>query len=282
LSDRPAPTLAARLRQLTLVLGNRLETELLLAHVLGVERSWLYAHGEAPLTPAQQSALDELATRRLDGEPMAYLLGFREFYGREFRVTPAVLIPRPETELLVDAGLEILGSDDTSVLDVGTGSGCIALTLAAERPDWQVTAVDLSSAALAVCRDNAARLNLARVELLHGDLLKPVQGRRFDAILSNPPYVAAGDSHLDQGDLRFEPDMALSADDEGLSVIRRLVQQAPRHLHAGGCLLIEHGYDQAAQVRALLDQQGFIGIESRCDLAGIERITLGRLAHPRG
>lgn len=263
-------------RQVAAQLESRLEAELLLAHVLGVERSWLYAHGETPLTAEQAVALGELAARRQAGVPIAYLLGYREFFGRNFLVTPAVLIPRPETELLVETALEKLTPSQTSVIDIGTGSGCIGLTLAAERPHWQVTAVDLSPAALEVSRQNAALLGLSEAELLLGDLFGPVRDRRFSAILSNPPYVAVGDPHLAQGDLRFEPEIALSAAGDGFEIIRRLVQQAPQHLHDGGWLLIEHGYDQGSRVRECFAEAGFAEIESRRDLGDIERITLGR------
>lgn len=258
-------------------LASRLEAELLLAHVLQVERSWLYAHGEVELTDAQQSSFLALADRRQHGEPMAYLLGHREFYGRRFLVNPAVLIPRPETELLVETTLEKLKLPAAAVIDVGTGSGCIALSLAAERPGWRVSAVDLSAEALAVCRRNAELLQLPRVELLQGDLLAPIADRRFDAVVSNPPYVAAGDPHLARGDLRFEPDLALSAGSHGLVVIRRLLEQAMHCLQPGGWLLIEHGYDQASTLRQLFADAGFGSIATRRDLAGIERVTLGCL-----
>lgn len=277
MSDTPPPSvpeLSATLRSLGIRLDNRLEAELLICKVLGVERAWLYAHGEEPLSAKARQELEALAARRLGGEPMAYLLGQREFYGREFVVSPSVLIPRPETELLVETALEKLGSR-AAVLDVGTGSGCIALTLAAERPNWQVTATDLSAAALAIARENAMRLELSQVELLHGDLFAPVAGRQFDAILSNPPYVAEGDPHLARGDLRFEPAMALSTGNSGLAIIKGLIQGAAAHLHPGGWLLIEHGYDQASPIRALFAKAGFDQIETRLDLAQIERLTLG-------
>lgn len=255
-------------------LDNRLEAELLICEVLGVERAWLYAHAEQPLSAEARQELEALAARRIGGEPIAYILGQREFFGREFAVCPSVLIPRPETELLVETALEKLGPR-AAVLDVGTGSGCIALTLAAERPGWHVTASDLSAAALAVARENALRLQLSDVELLHGDLFAPVAGRRFDAILSNPPYVAEGDPHLSRGDLRFEPAMALSTGKSGLAIIEGLIQGAGTHLHPGGWLLIEHGYDQARPIRALFASTGFDQIETRRDLGQIERLTLG-------
>lgn len=257
-------------------LDSRLEAELLICKALGVGRSWVYAHGEATLTAEQQSRLEGWVRARERGEPIAYLLGYREFYGRPFVVSPAVLIPRPETELLVDCVLGQLHSGRADIADVGAGSGCIALTLAAERPDWHVVATDLSDQALAVCQDNAVRLGLDRVERARGDLLAAVPGRRFDAIVSNPPYVAEEDPHLNCGDLRFEPALALASGPDGLTIIRRLVRQAPQHLKTRGWLFIEHGYDQAQSVRQLLSDAGFIEIASRQDLAGIERVTFGQ------
>ncbi len=272
----PAATAVTELvRQAGGQLGNRLEAELLLAHALDVERAWLYAHGEAKPSQAQRVRFQALIERRRHGEPLAYMLGYREFYGRPFKVNQAVLIPRPETELLVDTALEIVRHPEATIVDVGTGSGCIALTLAAERPRWRVAAVDVSANALAVCRRNAELLQRPRVEMLQGDLLAPVAERRFHAIVSNPPYVAAGDPHLAQGDLRFEPDVALSAGDHGLGVIRRLIEQARHLLWPGGWLLIEHGYDQALPIQQLFAGAGFEQLSTRKDLADIERVTLG-------
>ena len=276
----PAPPdrISDLLRQAGSCLGHRLEAELLLAHVVGVDRGWLYAHGEELLAPDQCSTFESLVARRISGEPIAYLTGKREFYGRDFTVTPAVLVPRPETELLVELALERLRLEAAELLDVGTGSGCIALTLAAERPRWQVTASDVSPAALEVCRINAGHLGLHQVRLLEGDLLSPVAGQVFDAILSNPPYIAAGDPHLARGDLRFEPGTALSAGADGLDLIRRLVGQAPGHLRPGGWLFIEHGYHQGLALRQLLLAAGFGAVSTHPDLAGIDRVTLGRLS----
>lgn len=249
----------------------------MLSHVLQVDRSWLYAHADATADETQSALFQRLAERRRDGEPLAYLIGQREFYGRRFVVNPAVLIPRPETELVVETALQMISKADASVIDVGTGSGCIALTLAAEKPQWRVSAADLSRDALTVCRENAARLELHDVEILHGDLLAPVAARRFDAVVSNPPYVAVGDPHLGQGDLRFEPDLALSAELDGYAVIQRLVGQAANCLHPGGWLIIEHGYDQAEGVQRLFAAAGFTNVSARKDLAGIDRVTLGAL-----
>ena len=219
--------------------------------------------------------------------PVAYLTGRREFWSREFVVTPDVLSPRPETEILVEAALKKCQtlfpaaekvSDTFSVLDLGTGSGAIAITLALERPDARVTAVDTSASALDVARGNAAALG-ANVELVHGAWYAPVAGRRFDLIVSNPPYVAANDAHLGQGDLRFEPAGALTdGSADGLDSIRAIVAGARDHLNPGGRLLLEHGHDQAAAVAALLREAGFASIVSIPDLAGIPRVAGGKLA----
>ena len=257
------------------VLGSRLEAELLLAHLLGRDRVWLYAHGDESCPSAIEVQLHELVDRRKAGEPIAYLIGYREFYGREFRLTADVLIPRPETELLIEQALSLNLSNQAEVLDIGTGSGCIGITLSLERPQWQVTATDLSAEALAVAESNRIRLKADGLQLLHGSLLRPLKGRRFDLIVSNPPYVAANDPHLEQGDLRFEPRIALSAQNNGLQLIDKIIRQSPEHLHAGGWLILEHGFDQAELVRASLSQAGFSQVQSRRDLAGIERISFG-------
>lgn len=272
----------------------RLEAQLLLAHALKVDRVWLIAHDTDPLTPAQLDACNALIARRLVGEPIAYLLGEREFYGRRFQVTPAVLIPRPETELLVDLALERLPADAPArVLDLGTGSGCLALTLALERPLAQVTAVDASADALAVARENAHHLQVANVALIESDWFAVLEGgagcnppgrmnpapqrRAFDLIVANPPYVAAADPHLAQGDVRFEPLSALAAGADGLDDLRRIIAAAPAHLAPGGGLLLEHGWDQGEAVPALLYAAGFIDVECVPDLAGQPRVSLGRM-----
>jgi release factor glutamine methyltransferase len=253
----------------------RLEARVLASHVLGVETVWLLAHDTDLLPDTKAAAFETLLTRRLAGEPVAYLLGEREFYGRPFRVTPATLIPRPETEHLVDAALA-RGPATARVLDIGTGSGCIAITLKLERPDWQVIAIDLSADALTVARDNATRLG-ADITWLPSNLFSALAGRTFDLIVSNPPYIAEADPHLGQGDVRFEPRSALTSGDDGLDAIRTIVKQAPAHLSVGGWLLLEHGWEQGEAVGRLLAEAGFEAIFLDRDLAGQTRVSGGKL-----
>jgi len=255
----------------------RLEAQILFAHALGVNRAWLIGHDRDALTPAQSNAVDSLLKRRLAGEPVAYLLGEREFYGRPFQVTPDVLIPRPDTELLVELALARLPPGATlNVLDIGVGSGAVAISLALERPRCRVTGVDLSAGALRVAEANANALH-AGVELLASDVFGALGKRRFHLIVSNPPYIAAADPHLQQGDLRFEPLQALASGTDGLDLIRRLIATAPAHLEAGGWLLLEHGWDQASAVRSLLSAADFDEVFSATDLAGHERVTGGKV-----
>lgn len=249
------------------------EAKLLLRYVLAASAAELAAHPERELSESQSSRYAALVLRRAEGEPIAYLVGVREFYGRDFRVTPAVLIPRPETELLVEAAIAKVSRRGTPrILDLGAGSGCVAITLALEL-GCEVTAVDVSADALAVARDNAARLG-ARVRFFESDWFASVEGE-FDVIVGNPPYVAEGDPHLAEGDLRFEPMMALACGPDGLSALRRILADARRHLAPGGWLLLEHGYDQAEAMRQLLVDAGFQLTEQHRDLAGIVRISGG-------
>ncbi|HET9700228.1 MAG TPA: peptide chain release factor N(5)-glutamine methyltransferase, partial [Burkholderiales bacterium] len=264
----------------------RIEARSLLSYLLGRDRSWLAAHGRDPLPPADEAAFEALLARRRAGEPVAYITGWREFYGLDFQVTPAVLIPRPETELLVDLALERLPAHELRrVLDLGTGSGCVAIAIAAHRPLAEVTAVDASEAALAVARENASRLlpqsrRDAAISFQRSDWFSALKHERFDLIVSNPPYVAEGDPHLEQGDLPFEPRSALAAGADGLDGIRHIVSEAPAHLDAGGWLLFEHGYDQAAACRNLLRVAGLQETGSFRDLAGIERVSGARRLTP--
>lgn len=270
----------------------RIEVQMLLQRVLKVARAYLYAHPERVLTGAEQGDYQALLQRRLKGEPIAYILGEREFFGLNFRVTSSTLIPRPDTELLVELALERLPSAGTTgsstkpaggqgrgrVLDMGTGSGAIALAIAHQRADAEIWACDASSAALAVAHENARRLAVANVRFVESNWFSALNGQRFDIIVSNPPYIAAADPHLKRGDVRFEPLSALASGADGLDDIRHIVAQAGTHLEAGGWLLLEHGYDQAAQVRELLRQSGFSGVFSARDLSGIERCSGGRRA----
>jgi release factor glutamine methyltransferase len=257
---------------------DRLDARLLVEQVAGCTHADLLAHPLRLLAADRLACLDALVRRRAAGEPLAYLLRSAGFYGREFLVTPAVLIPRPETELLVELAMPILQSVPApQLVDLGTGSGVLAVTLKCLLPRATVTAVDLSPAALEVARVNACR-HRAAVSFLSGDWYAPLAGQRFDLIVANPPYVAAGDPHLRRNGLPFEPQMALTdgvVDGDGLACIRVIVGGAAAHLLPGGGLLIEHGYDQAVAVRALLAAEGFSGVASWSDLAGIERVSGG-------
>ncbi len=253
------------------------EARALLAAALGVRRELLVAHPEHAVPDDAGERLAQLTERRRAGEPLAYLLGVREFYGREFAVGPAVLIPRPETELLVELALHrVARAAAPHILDLGTGSGCIAITLALELPHAAVTAVERSAEALHLAHHNAQRLG-AQVEFLQGDWYAPLAAeRRFDAVVANPPYVAAGDPHLKEGDLRFEPALALTDGSDGLACLRAVATGAPAHLAAAGWLGVEHGYNQGAAARELFAAAGFQDIATVRDAAGIERVTHGR------
>jgi release factor glutamine methyltransferase len=253
------------------------EAKILLGHVLHRDRAWLAAHGDEPMTAREAKAFDVLARRRRDGEPVAYLTGRREFYGLDLEVTPDVLIPRPETELLVELALvRIDANEHAEVLDLGSGSGAIALAIASERPHSAVLGVDVSVMAVELARRNASRLNLGNVTFIASDWFSAVPQKRYNAIVANPPYVAAGDTHLSEGDLRFEPPAALGAGADGLTAIRAIIAGAAAYLSPRAWLLIEHGYDQADAVQAMLRDAQFSDVQSRRDLAGIPRIALGR------
>jgi release factor glutamine methyltransferase len=252
-----------------------LENRILLCHATGLSRVQLITRAEQPLAPDEAARLHTMVQRRLAGEPIAYIVGKREFFGLDFSVSEAVLIPRPDTELIVELALERLPPQGR-LLDMGTGSGAIAVSIAHTRPDAQVTALDVSEAALAVAGRNALD-NGARVRFLQSDWFGALgPDDQFELIASNPPYIAAGDEHLAQGDLRFEPTGALTDHADGLSALRIIVDGSPAHLVPGGWLLMEHGYDQAAQVRALLDGAGYAEVQSWRDIAGIERVSGGR------
>lgn len=253
------------------------EAELLLMHVLGRGHAWLYAHGDAPLAAADAGRFDELVARREAGEPVAYLTGRRGFWSLDLQVGPATLIPRPETERLVELALERLPPDTAGrVADLGTGSGAIALAIASERPRARVVATDASAGALEVARANARALGLANVEFRHGDWFAPLAGECFHLVASNPPYIADGDPHLARGDLRHEPARALASGPDGLDDIRAITATAAAYLEPRGWLLLEHGHDQGEAVRALLQEAGFCAVATVADLEGRERVSLGR------
>ncbi len=251
-----------------------LDADLLLCHVLGKSRSYLFTWPERELDARQQSRFSSLLARRIQGEPVAHLIGEREFFGHVFRVTADTLIPRPDTEMLVEQALSLDLPAQARVVDLGTGTGAIGISLALERSDWHVTLVDLSEAALQVAADNAHRLGAA-VTCLQGSWLSPCSGP-FDLIISNPPYIEENDHHLDEGDVRFEPRSALVAPDNGLADLDAIVQQAAGKLVAGGWLLLEHGFEQGDAVRALLTQAGFGQVSTERDLGGNDRVTFGQ------
>lgn len=264
----------------------RLESRMLLAHALGLaqdDHAWIVAHDRDALPADVVTRFESLVARRSNGEPIAYLLGEREFYGRMFRCTPAALIPRPETELLVDLALAHIpasaplhGPDGAPlrILDVGTGTGCIAISIALERPHAHITAIDASPQALALARENAARLGATNVQLVESNWFAALSvDDQFDLIVSNPPYIAPGDGHLSQGDLRFEPAIALADAVDGLESYRQLAQGAKKHLRPGGMLIVEHGFDQGDSVPALFREAGFDDVTTYRDLASHPRVT---------
>lgn len=254
-----------------------LEAKVLLAHVLGSDRAWIAAHGDAVLTSEQASAFEALALRRHKGEPIAYLTGRREFFGLDLEITPDVLIPRHETELLVEQALSWIGAEATArVLDLGCGSGAVALAIARERPHSLVLGADVAPAAVELAQRNAQRLSIANATFIAADWFDGVPRELFEAIVANPPYVAEGDPHLTAGDVRFEPPLALTPGGEALADIRAIIVGAPGYLAPRAALALEHGYDQAEAVRSLLEEAGFSDVRSWRDLAGIFRVTSGR------
>ncbi|WP_266159615.1 peptide chain release factor N(5)-glutamine methyltransferase [Dyella silvatica] len=258
-------------------LDERVDAEVLLTHVLGKPRSWLIAHADDVLDPRIEEAYAALVERRVAGEPVAYITSRRGFWTLELEVTPATLIPRPETELLVELALRRLPEDQPlRVVDLGTGSGAIALAIAHERPRMQVTATDASGEALAVAQRNAERFDIANIRFKQGDWLAPLAGQRFALIVSNPPYIEAGDPHLGQGDLRFEPVAALASGHDGLDAIRHIVDAAREHLSPDGWLLLEHGWNQGPAVSELLLAQGYRDVFTSSDLEGRDRVSGGR------
>lgn len=254
----------------------RLDAELLLAHTLGKSRGYLHTWPERELEASQLERYQAALARRRAGEPVAYILGRQGFWSLDLDVASHTLIPRPDTELLVETALALLPATPLQVLDLGTGTGAIALALACERPAWQVTGVDRVAEAVALAQGNGTRLQLANARFAESCWFSALAGQRFQLIVSNPPYIAAADPHLSQGDVRFEPSSALVAGIDGLDDIRLIIEQAPEHLLAGGWLLLEHGFEQAEAVRELLAQRGFAAVDSRRDLGGHQRISLGQ------
>lgn len=255
----------------------RLDIELLLAAALGKTRSYLRTWPERIVGTEAAQVFASYLERRRQGEPVAYILGQQGFWSLDLEVAPHTLIPRPETELLVELALQCLPAEQARALDLGTGTGAIALALGRERSGWQVVAVDRVPEAVALAERNRARLGLANVSVRASHWFSALEGERFDLIVSNPPYICSEDPHLSAGDVRFEPSSALVSGRDGLDDIRHIIAHAPSHLVSAGWLLLEHGYDQAPRVRELMAQQGFEQIESREDLGGHERVTLGRL-----
>ncbi|MCC7487262.1 MAG: peptide chain release factor N(5)-glutamine methyltransferase [Burkholderiales bacterium] len=254
-----------------------LETRILLRAVLGMTDAQIAAAPERELSAPELERYGSFVRRRITGEPIAYLTGEREFYSLVFGITAAVLVPRPETELLVDLALARTQRPEApAVLDLATGSGCVAIAIAVNRPQARVTATDASAAALALARANAVRHGVA-VEFVRSDWFDELAGRSFHVIVANPPYVAQGDPHLARADVSFEPTSALVAGPTGYECLERIIARAPRHLAAGGWLIVEHGCDQAARVRGLLVQAGLAGVFTERDLAGLERVSGGRV-----
>lgn len=260
----------------------RLDLELLLCHILERNRTWLYTWPEHLLSESQQLEFERLLARRLAGEPLAHITGRREFWSLSLQVDASTLIPRPDTESLVEATLECFAADSSdqsrTLLDLGTGTGAVALALASEKPQWRLLGLDLSPAAVELAERNRTELKLGNAAFLQSDWFSALApSDRFDAVVSNPPYIAPEDPHLGQGDLRFEPQSALVAEAEGLADLLWIIDQAPVYLKPGGWLLLEHGWEQGPQVRQLLIQAGFISVETLRDLGDRERISRGRL-----
>jgi release factor glutamine methyltransferase len=254
----------------------RLDAELLMLHTLNRPRVYLYAHPEAILTPAQWQQYQQLLEQRITGMPIAYLTQTREFWSLPLRVCQDTLIPRPETELLVELALGFLNDvSPANILDLGTGSGAVALALASERPDWRIMAVDKSAKALDVARDNAVRLGIHNLELLRSDWFEDIPLQSFNAIVSNPPYIADHDEHLNQGDVRFEPKEALVSGKDGLDALTHIIQHSFKRLKPNGLLLLEHGYTQGPAVTALLIKTGYQNVRCWPDAQGHDRISGG-------
>lgn len=253
----------------------RLDAEVLLAHVCRVERTWLYTWGDRELAAEQAERFMALVARRVEGEPVAYLTGRREFWGLELETSPATLIPRPDTERLVEAALDVATAEKGRLLDLGTGTGAVALAFASERPGWQVVGTDLAASAVRLATGNAERLAIANATFIESDWFAALTGQRFDIIVSNPPYIAEDDPHLARDDVRFEPRSALVAADAGMAALDWLIRMAPHHLTRDGWLWLEHGFEQGPAVRRRLACTGYRQVISHRDLAGLERVSGG-------
>lgn len=256
--------------------SSRLDTELLLCHVLGKSRTFLFTWPEHRLSDTELAQFEALFSRRLLGEPVAHLIGTREFWSLSLSVSPVTLIPRPDTELLVELALQMPLPERATVVDLGTGTGAIALALASERPHWQIVAVDAAEGAVVLAETNRQRLDFDNVVVLQSDWFEQLRGQTFDLVVSNPPYIEADDRHLSEGDVRFEPTSALVSGDSGLVDLGGIICEAPHHLHTGGWLLLEHGWQQGETVRQLMLVAGFVEVATHTDLTGRERATLGR------
>lgn len=255
----------------------RLDLEVLLCHVLDKPRSYLFTWPEKILDQQSTRQFNDLLKRRADGEPIAYLTGEKEFWSLSLEVNATTLIPRPDTEALVETALNVINKPDALVLDLGTGTGAIALALASERPGWQIIAVDTVPEAVALAEKNRQRLGLNNVSVMRSNWFENITLQKFDLIVTNPPYIDADDHHLKEGDVRFEPGSALVSGDEGLADIKLIICGAKNYLNDGGCLLIEHGYQQAEAVRNLLSDEGYAQVSTWRDLGGNERLSLGYL-----
>jgi len=263
--------------------SSRLDIELILCHVLQKNRTYLFTWSDKTLSPEQHQQFEQFFNRRKSGEPIAHILGQREFWSLPLSVNNSTLIPRPDTELLVELVLELFASDSAqqrTCLDLGTGTGAIVLAIASEKPQWQLVGVDKSADAVALAEQNRGQLNFAHVQIKQSDWFTAIAAQQFDVIVSNPPYIDLQDPHLQRGDVRFEPRSALIADNKGLADIELIIQQSWNYLCEQGWLLLEHGYDQGQAVRDLLTARGFVQVETHTDLGGNERVTLGRKGEP--
>jgi release factor glutamine methyltransferase len=254
---------------------SRLDTEVLLCHILGKNRTFLYTWPEQLLSTPQQHQFQALFSRRLKGEPVAHLTGTREFWSLSLNVSSATLIPRPDTELLVELALGLSLVEQAAVLDLGTGTGAIALALASEKPHWNICAVDTVAEAVALAGENRRQLGFDNVRVFQSDWFSELNGQTFDLVISNPPYISASDDHLQQGDVRFEPGSALVADEAGFADLSTIISNANLHLNSRGWLILEHGYEQGGEVRQMMSLAGFSRVATHTDLAGLDRATMG-------